>query len=229
MARKPKNSAKKVHKPARATMRAGRQRSGPSPDAAQAPPKKGASRARSGAATPAPVRAEPDQGPNASAAGPSDGSALVNELERLKAQLLAEHVAGPPDRSVLVADVFRCQTEADRVRRAIVVEKALAKKRKAEIDDWKLWYHSLSVGEKPAALLKLDAEIAWRANELDAVGNQINALNVAEVAAMGALEHAKQLLAAFDAGAYQRVAAEDPRLKGLEEALLRAHVSSVST
>ena len=140
--------------------------------------------------------------------------ALRSALREIKAQVKAERAAKPPSIKSLRADVSAAKDRLGKVASELEQAKALSRKRKDEIDEWKGWYAKLPEEEKAAGLVSLNNEIAWRAAELDSNGQRINELMMAEIEAMGALEMANQKLAAVKEGAYKLPVEKDPRLKG---------------
>ncbi len=132
----------------------------------------------------------------------------------IRAQVKAEREQGVPDVSVLQADVSAAEAELAKVQSELEQAKALSRKRKDEIDEWKGWYEKLPHEEKPAGLVNLQNEINWRAAELDANGQKINELMLSEIEATGMFEMAKQKLMVFEAGVHELPIEKDPRLKG---------------
>jgi predicted nuclease with TOPRIM domain len=140
---------------------------------------------------------------------------LKSALREIKAQVKAEHEQEPPSLETLQADVSTAQSRLEKVQSELSQAKALSRKRKDEIDEWKGWYAKLPEEEKPAGLVNLNNEINWRAAELDTNGQKINELMLAEIEATGAVEMANQKLAAFEAGVHKLPVEKDPRLKGV--------------
>ena len=140
---------------------------------------------------------------------------LKSALSEIKAQVKAEREQDPPSLESLQAAVSSAQGRLDKVQSELSQAKALSRKRKDEIDEWKGWYAKLPEQEKPAGLTSLNNEINWRAAELDSNGQKINELMMAEIDAMGILEMANQKLAAFEAGVHKLPIEKDPRLKGV--------------
>ena len=139
---------------------------------------------------------------------------LKSALSEIKAQVKAEREQEPPSLESLQADVSVAQGRLEKVQSELSQAKALSRKRKDEIDEWKGWYAKLPEDEKPAGLVSLNNEINWRAAELDSNGQRINELMLAEIDAMGVSEMANQKLAAFEAGVHKLPIEKDPRLKG---------------
>jgi len=147
---------------------------------------------------------------------------LKSALAEIRAQVKMEREQEPPDPASLQTDVSVTQGRLEKVQSELKQAKALSRKRKDEIDEWKGWYEKLPDVEKPAGLVSLQNEINWRAAELDSNGQKINELMMTEIEAMGALEMANQKFAALEAGVHKLPVEKDPRLKGalveLEEA-----------
>ena len=140
---------------------------------------------------------------------------LKSALREIKAQVRAERKLGPPSLESLQAAVSTAQSRLEEVQSELGQAKALSRKRKDEIDEWKGWYAKLPEEEKPAGLVSLNNEINWRSAELDSNGQKINELMLAEIEATGVLEMAKQKKAAFEAGVHKLPIEKDPRLKGV--------------
>lgn len=138
---------------------------------------------------------------------------LKSALLQVRAQIKAERAQGVPDISVLRAEVAAAQSRLEQVQSELKQAKALSRKRKNEIDEWKAWYKKLPDAEEPAGLVSLQNEIDWRAAELNANGQTINQLMLSEIEAAGTFELAQQKLAAFEAGVYKLPVEKDPRLK----------------
>jgi Tfp pilus assembly protein FimV len=140
---------------------------------------------------------------------------LKSALREIKAQVKAERKLEPPSLESLQAAVSTAQSQLEKVQSELSQAKALSRKRKDEIDEWKGWYAKLPEEEKPAGLVSLNNEINWRSAELDSNGQKINELMLAEIEATGVLEMAKQKKAAFEAGVHKLPIEKDPRLKGV--------------
>jgi chromosome segregation ATPase len=147
---------------------------------------------------------------------------LKSTVVQLRAQIKAERAEGLPEPPVLRADVARAQAQLEKAQAELSQAKALSRKRKDEIDEWKAWYEKLPDAEKPAGLITLQSEINWRAAELDSNGQRINSLMLAELEAMGAFEKANQKLAAVEAGVHKLPVEKDPRLKSALNELNKA-------
>lgn len=140
--------------------------------------------------------------------------ALKSALKKIKIQVREERKQSRLDPAALKADVTTAKRQFEKVSSEMDQAKALSRKRKDEIDEWKAWYEKLPAEEKLAGLVTLNNEIDWRAAELDVNGQKINELMMSEIEAEGALEMATQKLEAFKAGAYKLPVEKDPRLKG---------------
>jgi len=149
---------------------------------------------------------------------------LKSALKEIREQVQAERDEGLPDLATLQAVASSAKTGLDKVQSELGQAKALSKKRKNEIDEWKKWYEKLPAEEKAAGLANLQNEIHWRAAELDANGQKINTLMMSELEAMGAFEIASQKLAAFESGVQDLPVEKDPRLKKVLAELDKATV-----
>ena len=148
--------------------------------------------------------------------------ALKSALKEIKVQVKEERKQSRISPASLRADVAAAKRQFAKVSSELKQAKALSRKRKDEIDEWKGWYEKLPADEKPAGLITLNNEINWRAAELDSNGQKINELMMSEIEAEGALEMAAQKLEAFKAGAHKLPIEKDPRLKGALAAVEKA-------
>lgn len=149
-----------------------------------------------------------------------EAQAQVKRLKRLatelRRQLKKERAGPPPSAEALEATIQEAQAQVDSIQAEINEAKSLAKKRKREIHEWKLWYQGLPGIDKTAEWAKLQNEIDWRAAEIRSLEEQISGLENEKWNATGRLEMAKQSLEALNAGVYDRPLDEDPRLVALQ-------------
>jgi hypothetical protein len=138
--------------------------------------------------------------------------AMHSAVDSIRALIIAEREEGIHDPSVLQAEIDQARFDWEKSQLELSQAKGLSRKRKDEIDEWKAWYETLSMEERPAGLERLQNEIKWRAAELDANGRKINDLILAEMELRGALEMAKLKLEAFLAGYHKLPINKDPRL-----------------
>jgi len=148
--------------------------------------------------------------------------ALKSALREIKVQVKEERKQIRIDPAALKADVAAAKCQLEKVSSDLKQAKALSRKRKDEINEWKVWYEKLPVEEKSAGLVTLNNEIDWRAAELDSNGQKINELMMSEIEAEGAVEMAVQKLDAFKVGAHKLPIEKDPRLKGALAAVEKA-------
>lgn len=146
-------------------------------------------------------------------------AALEAAAAEVRKQVRSERRRGPFVR----ADLERAVSAAESRRRQLDVEvdqsKQLARRRKDEIGDWKVWYAQRTGGDSSSDLRTLEQEIAWRAAEIDAHEARIQAILPDQLAADGRLAQAQTCLAAFDAGAFDAPLAQDPRVMAVERAV----------
>lgn len=126
-------------------------------------------------------------------------------------QLRAEHRGGAPTAEEIERQISDAEDAVTRLKTEIDAAKALSTKRKQEIDEWKLWYNGLAKIDKSAEWAKLEAEIAWRAAEINDLHLSVGTLYEQHLAAKTRLEMAHQRQAAFASGALAKPLAEDPR------------------
>ena len=150
---------------------------------------------------------------------------LKTLLPHLKKMLKTERASGPPTQTDLDTAETQIETELAGVERQISAAKKLAKKRKREIDEWKLWYQNIGSSDKSAEKVKLDHELAWRADDINRAQEKIGLLETQKWETQGKLEAVLQQMAALEAGVYDRPISEDPRLLDLQETLNTAQAN----
>jgi hypothetical protein len=137
--------------------------------------------------------------------------AFIPDLQRRLRRRSSEPV--PADGEVRALRIA-LTTRVSRAQAAIDAHKARAKQRKREIDHWKAW-HGAGIpaqGGAPAALARLEREVAWRAADIAAAEAAIAALEAEKWHATGELHDLLDSLEAavrVDAGT---PVAKDPRL-----------------
>lgn len=150
----------------------------------------------------------------------AEAQARLEQLDRLavelRDQLEKERAEGPLAAEALKAAIQDAQAQVDRIQAEINEAKSLAKKRKREIDEWKLWYQGLPGIDKTAEWAKLKNEIDWRGAEINTLQEQISILETKKWTATGVLETARIRLAAFEEGVYDRPLDDDLRLVALQ-------------
>jgi hypothetical protein len=159
---------------------------------------------------------------NAAQISVEEAKAEANRLKALLAhirkEVKAERVGSPPASAELHTVIDRTNAEIEAYQRQINAAKALAKKRKREIDEWKQWYQGTGSIDKTVEKARLDVEIDWRGAEINIVEAKIGELETRKWQSRERLELAEQRLAALEAGVYDRPLAEDPRLLDLQAA-----------
>lgn len=146
-------------------------------------------------------------------------NALKTASEQLQAQLKSERLLSHSDPVAIQADMSRAQAQLEKVQLELRQAKDHSNKRKDEIDEWKLWYERLAEENKPAGLVNLQNEIAWRARDLDVNAEKIDRLILEEIHATGAMEGAKHRFSAYEAGAHELPIEKDPRMKAIRTRL----------
>jgi hypothetical protein len=126
-------------------------------------------------------------------------------------QLRAMRKGGAPTRAEIEQGVKTWESQIADLKAEIKQSEALAKKRKREIDDWKQWYHGIGKIDRSEEWAKLEAEIAWRAQEINAAQKKINQLYEKHLQVQTQLEMARHWLIAYDHGILDKPLEEDPR------------------
>jgi hypothetical protein len=158
-----------------------------------------------------------------------DAEARVNELGALEDQVrqaIERERAGPPSLVELEDAAAAAQTGLSRLDTELNGAKALARKRKREIGEWSVWFHSLAQSDRSSEHAVLDHETAWRLREVAEIEKGIAAMNADRLSAIKRLEDAKSAVAAFASGAHDKPLDEDPRMKALS-AVRRAAVKAL--
>lgn len=136
-------------------------------------------------------------------------------LEKLNAQRTGKR----PDPEILNSQLQQAQQELGKIEKAIQKAKAQSKKRKREIDEWKLWYNALGQVDKTLELKQLNSEIAWRADEIAQLERRIMELSQQSLAAESKVEACRVEISALKEGALDLPVAQDPRLMGVRKAI----------
>jgi hypothetical protein len=152
--------------------------------------------------------------------------ARVRELERVALEL-REHIererASPPQSAEeLQAGVRQAQEAVEGIQRRIDAAKAEARALKDEIDELERRHAELPEAARIVEWPRLVGEKVRRLAEVGVREGLIASLEGEKLAAAGALEAARQRLAAFEAGVYDRPVEEDPRLVSLREEMSAA-------
>ncbi len=148
---------------------------------------------------------------------------MNEQLARLNQQqdLLQEDIlAERRDHSLLSEDALNpkmemAEIELEKLSRKLGKAKAHIKMRKREITQWKENFDRLEQMDKSQELTQLQAEIAWRAQDIAAKEAEIAALYVAKTTQTGVLEALKIKTLIAEKGYHKKDMSEDPRLKAL--------------
>lgn len=138
-------------------------------------------------------------------------------LAQTRAQVREERQKGPAFEAELTARLEKAQTALVAVRKKLTTAKGQVKKRKREIDTWKLWYQGLPQLNKTAELSQLNTEIAWRAAEIAAKEAEISTLYLELLTGEGACEQIKIQLEAIRASTPELPLDHDLRIRSLLE------------
>lgn len=137
----------------------------------------------------------------------------------LRAELKKEYAEGASIEPVLRERLLELNREADTLSSELRRAKALAKKRKKEISEWKNWFASLVESDTSSELRQLQDEIQWRSGEIAFSEEKISSLFEKKLA----LEQEEQMISvrlkAIESGVYHRSVEEDPRWIALSRKL----------
>ena len=130
-------------------------------------------------------------------------------------QLRAMRKGSPPTRSEIEQSVQKWERECAGLKTEIKETETFAKQRKREIDEWKQWYNGVAKIDKSEEWAKLEAEIAWRGQQINDAQQKIDQLYEKHLAAQTQLEMARHWLIAYDHGILDKPLQEDPRYVAL--------------
>ncbi|GEM_PF-5768340 len=150
---------------------------------------------------------------------PEDRLQLLDQtISRLRHQLKKEREPDAPTTEELSAQLETTRRQQESIRKQIKDAKALSKRRKREIDEWKLWYNGLEKADRSDEIRQLQSEIQWRAQDIARQEARISELNQQSLSVEGAAEQLQLRLAAREEGLHKLPPEEDPRLKAAIEA-----------
>lgn len=112
-------------------------------------------------------------------------------IKQTRQQIKEALTKGPAYEEELASQLDTSETALAGIRKKLSAAKAHVKKRKSEIDEWKLWYAGLLESDKPDGLTQLNEEIKWRADDIANKETEISALYVDLVQAEGKSEFIK--------------------------------------
>lgn len=112
-------------------------------------------------------------------------------IKQTRQQVEEALVKGPAYEEELASQLETSETALAAIRKKLSAAKTHVKKRKGEIDEWKLWYAGLLESDKPAGLTQLNDEIKWRADDIANKETEISALYIDLVQAEGKSEYIK--------------------------------------
>jgi colicin import membrane protein len=151
----------------------------------------------------------------------SEAEARVEALKRAEAELRErlrrEREEGAPSAEEAAAAVAKAEAEVAAVQARIDAAKREAAGLKAEAEELERKYEETPEAERAGEWPRLVGEKMRRLIEVRVRESSIAALEGQKWAATGALEAAKQRVAALEAGAHELPLKEDPRLLSLQE------------
>lgn len=140
---------------------------------------------------------------------------LLSEMRR---QVVEARRQGPSYRQELLRRQQQTEDQLAGHRKTISSAKAHCKKRKREIDEWKLWYNSSEKADKSADLDQLNREIEWRAADIAAKETEISAQYTHLLVAEGESEQLALQLEALSTLSDTDPVDADPRIQHILEA-----------
>jgi chromosome segregation ATPase len=144
---------------------------------------------------------------------------LLNQtITRLRHQLKKEREPDAPTTEELSAQLETTRRQLERLHQQIKDAKAMSKRRKREIDEWKLWFNGLEKPDRSDEVRQLQSEIEWRAQDIARQEARISELNQQALSVEGEAEQIQLRLAAREEGLYKLPLEEDPRFKMAVEA-----------
>ena len=149
-------------------------------------------------------------------------------LTAIRKEVQEERDKGPDFAGELAERASEAQISLALIKKKISTAKGLIKKRKSEINEWKLWFTGINQVDKSAELQQLNEEIAWRATEIASQEAMVTGLYVDGLQAEGELEQAQTRLEALKEVNWDVPIKDDPRIKHLtaERDRLKASLDS---
>ena len=132
-------------------------------------------------------------------------------------QLQEERDKGPAFMEELQERLILAQSRMAILQKKITSLKAHCKKRKREIDDWKVWYNGLHQLDKSSELQRLNQEISWRTADIASKESEISSLNLDLLQHDGTIEQIKVQLEALNSNILDLPIEEDPRFLHIQE------------
>lgn len=142
---------------------------------------------------------------------------LDQMLATMREQVQDARAKGPAYQHELIRSRESTAARVATHRKMITSAKNHCKKRKREIDEWKLWYSGNEKADKSAELAQLNQEIEWRAADIAAKEAEISALYTELLVAEGEYEQLSLQLDALNALSDSDPVDADPRIQHLLE------------
>ncbi|MFK8102007.1 MAG: hypothetical protein AB8G15_05775 [Saprospiraceae bacterium] len=146
---------------------------------------------------------------------------LNKVLSQMRRHVKEERKKGPAIEEEITHQLSLAQQELEALSKKITSAKAHSKKRKREIDEWKLWYNGVAQIDKSAELKQLQEEIAWRAAEIAAKEIEISTLLGHSLVAEGKCEQLKLRLEGLSNGIWEGPIDQEPRVKNVLQEIKR--------
>ncbi len=146
---------------------------------------------------------------------------LKKILSLMRRHVKEERKKGPAIEAEIDHQLSLAQYEMEALSKKVTAAKAHCKKRKREIDEWKLWYNGVAQIDKSAELKQLQEEIAWRAIEIATKEKEISELSLKVLLAEGKCEQLTLRLEALANGIWEGPIDQEPRVKNVLQEIKR--------
>ena len=140
---------------------------------------------------------------------------LQKLAKTLKAELKQEYLEGTQAEAKIRQEVAAVSAKIEAITNQVKKQKALSKKRKKEISQWKNWFETLTDLDTSEEQRQLQNEISWRARDIGNAEATIAALYGQRMPLETELEMKKARLSAIENGVYDRPPEQDPRYLAL--------------
>lgn len=144
-------------------------------------------------------------------------ASLTLQQAELRKIILQERAEGFPSQSELKLSIDQSDTELRALNLKLDKTKALIKKRKAEIKQWKENFDRIDKLDKSQELEQLQKEIDWRAEEIAKNEMTVAALYDTKNELTGKIEGLNIKLMIVEQGFHEKPIEQDPRLLAINE------------
>lgn len=142
---------------------------------------------------------------------------LKQQQSILLAEIQTERDEGLPNPADLKASINTLEAQLQLTNKKLEKNKALVKRRKEEIKQWKENFARIEKTDKSQDLIQLQTEIDWRAKEIAEKESEIASTYDIKNTQTGAIENLNIKLIIVEQGYHKQEINQDPRLLALSE------------